>query len=127
MIKSMIIAGLGGFVGSALRFLTSKLCQLLWASAFPLSTLIVNTVGSLLIGIFFGWVERGNILSTQMNIFLITGFCGGLTTFSSLSNDIYLLIERREWGEFLLYTSLTFVLGLVAVYLGRYIGKEWAL
>ncbi|MDE5636801.1 MAG: fluoride efflux transporter CrcB, partial [Alistipes sp.] len=96
MFKAMIIAGLGGFVGTCLRFLTGKLCHVVWAhSAFPWGTFAVNVVGSFLIGILFGLAEKNNVISPSMNVLLITGFCGGFTTFSSLADDMFLLLQQK--------------------------------
>ena len=115
MIKAMLIAGLGGFLGTCMRFITGKLCHVVCAS--------VNIIGSFLIGIFFGLAERGNLISSSMNVFLITGFCGGFTTFSSMADDMYLLLQQRHWLYFGLYVGLSFALGLLLVWLGRSIVK----
>lgn len=123
MFKAMIIAGLGGFIGTCLRFLTGKFFHAVCASAFPWSTLAVNLAGSFLIGIFFGMAEKTHLVSPSMNVFLITGFCGGLTTFSSLADDIYLLMQQRHWLYFGLYVGATFLLGVLAVGLGRSLVK----
>ncbi len=119
----MIIAGLGGFVGTCLRFLTGKFFHALTASAFPWGTLTVNVIGSLVIGVFFGLAERSNVISPSMNVFLITGFCGGFTTFSSLADDMYLLLQQKHWLAFGLYVGFSFVLGLAMVWLGRSLVK----
>ncbi len=119
----MIIAGLGGFIGTCLRFLTGKLAHLIAASAFPWGTFAVNIAGSFLIGIFFGMAEKSHLLSPSMNVFLITGFCGGFTTFSSLADDMYLLLQQRHWLHFGLYAGATFALGLLLVWAGRSIVK----
>lgn len=123
MIKAMLIAGMGGFIGTCLRFLTGKLCHALCASAFPWGTFAVNIVGSLLIGIFFGLAERGNLISASANVFLITGFCGGFTTFSSMADDMFLLLQQRHWAYFGLYAGLSFALGLALVWFGRSLVK----
>ena len=123
MLKAMIIAGLGGFVGTCLRFLTGKLCHLLFVSAFPWGTFAVNMIGSFVIGIFFGMAEKTQMISPQMNVFLITGFCGGFTTFSSLADDMYLLLQQKQWLNFGLYAGLSFALGLLLVWLGRSVVK----
>lgn len=119
----MLIAGMGGFIGTCLRFLTGKLCHAICVSAFPWGTFSVNVIGSFLIGILFGLAEKGNLISSSMNLFLITGFCGGFTTFSSMADDMYLLLQQRHWGYFGLYVSLSFALGLVLVWLGRSLVK----
>lgn len=119
----MLIAGLGGFLGTCLRFLTGKMCHVLPVSLFPWGTFIVNIVGSFLIGVFFALAEKGGLLSPAMNIFLITGFCGGLTTFSSFADDIYLMLQQRHWLIFMLYAVGTFAVGLLMVMLGRWAVK----
>ncbi len=115
----MIIAGLGGFIGTCLRFLVGKFCHLYFPTTFPWGTFIVNIVGCFLIGIFFGLAEKSHAISPSMNVFLITGFCGGFTTFSSLSDDMYLLLDGKHWLDFSLYFTLSFILGLLLVWLGR--------
>ena len=97
MFKAMIIAGLGGFIGTCLRFLTGKLAHVITVSAFPWGTFAVNIIGSFVIGIFFG----------------------GFTTFASFADDMYLLLQQKHWLYFGLYVGLSFILGLVLVWLGR--------
>lgn len=123
MFKAMFIAGCGGFLGTCLRFLTGRLCQTLTASAFPWGTFAVNLAGSFLIGLFFGLAERHDLISPSMNLFLITGFCGGLTTFSSFADDLYLLLGERHGLWFGLYAGLTFTLGLLLVWAGRSLAR----
>ena len=124
MLKSLLIVGTGGFVGTVLRFLVSRYFQENTFSLFPWGTFTVNIIGSLLIGIFYGMSERGNLLSPEIRIFLTVGVCGGFTTFSSLTNDAFMLLQEKEWLKVSLYASLSFFLGLVAVYLGRTIIKS---
>lgn len=122
MIKSMLIAGAGGFLGTCGRFLVSKLMQWMFTSPFPYGTFAVNLIGCLVIGLLCGLAERSHLISPQMNVFLITGFCGGFTTFSSFSNDLYLLTQNKQWLYFGLYLALSIALGIVMVVLGR----NWA-
>ena len=124
MIKSLLIAGTGGFIGTVLRFLVSRYFQENTFSLFPWGTFTVNIIGSLMIGIFYGMSERGNLLSPEIRIFLTVGICGGFTTFSSLTNDAFMLLQEKEWLKVSLYASLGFFLGLVAVYLGRTLIKS---
>ena len=124
MLKSLLIAGTGGFIGTVLRFLVSRYFQENTFSLFPWGTFTVNIIGSLMIGIFYGMSERGNLLSPEIRIFLTVGICGGFTTFSSLTNDAFMLLQEKEWLKVSLYASLSFFLGLVAVYLGRTLIKS---
>jgi CrcB protein len=71
----------------------------------------------------YGISEKGDFLSPEVRLFLTVGICGGFTTFSTFSNDAFLLLKQEEWIRFAFYTSLSFFLGLLAVYAGRIITK----
>lgn len=121
--KMMLLAGVGGFVGTCLRYLTGRLCHLWTLGGFPLGTFVVNVVGCFVIGALLGLAERENILSPTMNVMLVTGFCGGFTTFSSFADDIFLLMQQRSWMLLTLYAGLSLVLGVAMVWLGRAVVK----
>jgi CrcB protein len=90
----------------------------LYPFQFPLGTFSVNLIGCFLIGAFVGLAEKGNILSPETRLFLITGICGGFTTFSTFSYDNIALLKSGEWFFFLLYIFGSVILGLLATYLG---------
>lgn len=121
--KMMLLAGVGGFVGTCLRYLTGRLCHLWSLGGFPLGTFVVNVVGCFVIGALLGLAERENMLSPTMNVMLVTGFCGGFTTFSSFADDIFLLMQQRNWMLLTLYAGLSLVLGVAMVWLGRAVVK----
>lgn len=123
MFKTMLIVGTGGFIGSCCRYLIGKLVHHIFSLPFPWGTFIVNIIGSFLIGVFFGMAEKMHLFSAQMSIFLITGFCGGFTTFSSFSNEMFLLIQNKQWGYFTAYFVLSITLGILSVWLGRSVVK----
>lgn len=119
MVKSLLIAGFGGFLGTVFRFLISRYIQVSYVSVFPWSTFLINILGSFLIGIIFGISEKGSFLSPEWRIFLTIGICGGFTTFSSFSNDAFILLQNKDWFRFAVYPSASFFLGLIAVFIGR--------
>lgn len=123
MMKMMLLAGVGGFVGTCLRYLTGRLCHLWTLGGFPLGTFVVNVVGCFVIGALLGLAEQKNLLSPSMNVMLVTGFCGGFTTFSSFADDIFLLMQQRNWMLLTLYAGLSLVLGVAMVWLGRAVVK----
>ncbi|MBO7198359.1 MAG: fluoride efflux transporter CrcB [Tidjanibacter sp.] len=123
MVKMMLLAGCGGFVGTALRFLTGKLCDHIHLGGFPLGTFVVNIVGSFLIGVLFGLAEERGVLGPAASAVLITGFCGGFTTFSTFADDIFLLLQRGQWGLFATYIATSVALGVAMVWLGRTVVK----
>lgn len=119
MVKSILIVGLGGFIGTVARFLISRYFQENVASVFPWGTFVVNIIGCLLIGLIYGISEKSEFINPEVRLFLTVGICGGFTTFSTLSNDAFLLLRQQEWIRFAFYTSFSFFLGLLAVYAGR--------
>ncbi len=117
------MVGIGGAAGSILRYLCQKWISESYHHNFPLATFIINILGCLLIGIFYGLGEKGNILSPQTRLLLITGFCGGFTTFSTFAFENVNLLRIGDNVYFLLYVSGSIILGIVAVYLGNLITK----
>jgi CrcB protein len=123
MIKLLMIIGTGGFIGSVLRFQVGRLIQQQVSSPFPYGTFIINVLGCLLIGIFYGISEKGNIMSSEWRLFLTVGFCGGFTTFSAFASENIALLRDGEFFFFALYTALSVFLGLLATWLGHLLTK----
>lgn len=119
MIKMMLIAGIGGFFGTCGRFLIGKWSAGIWHGAFPMGTFLVNIIGCFIIGILFGLLEKTHVLSPRENLLLITGFCGGFTTFSTFANDMWVLGNKGDWTTFILYLVLSIVIGVLLIFAGR--------
>jgi CrcB protein len=119
MVKSMLYAGIGGFIGTVLRFLVSKYFQVNFDTVFPWGTLVINIAGSFLIGIFLGIFEKGFMMSSEWRLFFTVGICGGFTTFSTFSNDSFMLLQNKEILKFSLYAGMSFVFGIVSVLIGK--------
>src|SRR3954466_13288434 len=85
---------------------------------FPLGTFVVNTIGCLLIGIFYALIEKGNLLTPEWRLALTTGFCGGFTTFSTFAYENMNLLRTGDYLYFVLYAAGSVILGLAAVYVG---------
>jgi fluoride exporter len=123
MIKTLLMIGSGGFLGSISRFLASRLTQNLFPSVFPFGTFFVNVAGCFLVGVFYGLSERGAIISSDWKLFLTVGFCGGFTTFSTFANENLAMLRDGDIFHFLLYTGLSIFLGLAATFLGIVLTK----
>lgn len=123
MIKEAFIIGAGGAVGSVLRYYSGQFISKNYPSQIPLGTLIVNLLGCLLIGILLGYFAKNQGLSNEWKLLLITGFCGGYTTFSTFAAENITLIQNQQVSQAILYIGLSVLLGLAAVYFGIMISR----
>jgi CrcB protein len=121
MIKSMLLVGVGGFMGSCCRYLVSRWCAAVAVAAMPVGTIAVNLAGCLLIGILSGLVERGGVISPTVALLLVTGFCGGFTTFSTFANELTMLAGRSQWMAAAAMMAVSVVGGFALVGLGRWL------
>ena len=120
---NILLVGLGGGVGSIARYLCQKWINESYQHNFPLATFLVNVFGCLLIGILYALGEKGNILSPQTRLLLVTGFCGGFTTFSTFAYENVNLLRIGDNVYFLLYAAGSVVFGIIAVYIGSFLIK----
>ncbi len=117
--QSFLLVGLGGALGAMSRYAMALLVGRWWSGGFPLATLLVNVLGSLLMGLLVGTLAR--LLpphQEELRLFLAVGVLGGLTTFSSFSLDTVVLIQRGAWIEAGTYVFLSVVVCLIGLYLG---------
>ena len=89
-----LAVALGATIGAHLRWQAGLWLNASW-TGFPLGTLLVNTVGGLLIGSALAWFEQSP--NELLRLLLVTGFLGGLTTFSAFSVESLLLLQRGDW------------------------------
>jgi|SRR5690606_2412675 len=118
MLRTLILIGVGGAAGSVLRYLTTVLANRLFSSEFPIGTFAVNIVGCLLIGVLLGCAERHQFLNPSLRSLLVTGFCGGYTTFSAFASENVNLLQQGHTFTSVVYIAGSVVLGLFAVWLG---------
>jgi len=118
MLRTILIVGTGGFIGSVMRYLVQFYVEKGMSSTFPLGTLIANIVGSFVIGMVFALAEKGNLLSSEWRIFLSVGICGGFTTFSAFAYNNFIMIKEHSYGQLLFNLGGNIFLGILAVYLG---------
>ena len=118
MLRTIVIVGTGGFIGSVMRYLVQILLERGMNSTFPYATLIANITGSLIIGIVFALSEKGNLISSEWRIFLTVGICGGFTTFSAFAYNNFNMLKEQAYGQLFFNISGNLFLGVLAVYLG---------
>lgn len=116
MIKQFALVGLGGALGSMLRYATSLLTAKYYANTFPLATFMTNVLGCFLIGLLMGYFGKNS--NQQLQLLFITGFCGGYTTFSTFAAENIALWQNQNYLSLLLYTLGSVVIGCFAVWLG---------
>lgn len=120
--KNILLVGLGGFAGSVCRYLISVYSMKTFASALPIGTLFVNLGGSLLIGLLAGAMIKSEYSSLQL--LLLTGFCGGFTTFSTFSIEGMKLLENARYGYYTGYVVLSVIGGLVLCMAGFWLAQK---
>ena len=111
--QGYLIVFVGGGIGAALRHGVNIASLRLFGPNYPWGTMIINIVGSLVMGLVAAWFALRSDLSSPWRLLLATGILGGFTTFSAFSLDAALLIERQQWAGAALYVGLS-VLGSIA-------------
>ena len=118
--KSFLLVFFGGGLGSGLRYLVS-IAMNQYSKVLPFGTFTVNIVGCLLIGLILGYAQKDNTLTSNQTLLLVTGFCGGFTTFSAFANENFELIKNGEIFNFSVYTIGSILVGVLAVFIGFYL------
>jgi CrcB protein len=121
-VKQALLVFLGGGLGSVARYLLSVKFNN-YENAIPYGTLLANILGSLIIGLIFGYMAKTGNLSEKYSLLIATGFCGGFTTFSAFIYENYLFVKDENYFNLIPYLAITFILGFVALFLGLYLAK----
>ncbi|NHA02685.1 fluoride efflux transporter CrcB [Mucilaginibacter sp. HC2] len=116
--KAVWIIFLGGGLGSVCRYLVNRWVTGIVTSAFPYGTFLVNITGCFLIGFLVFYSAKFGTYSLNWRLFLVTGICGGYTTFSSFSFENVQLISDHQLFTAILYAFGSIVLGFLATYMG---------
>ena len=120
----LLLVGLGGALGSMLRYAVGGAVGRLKAGwTFPLETLLINVSGCLVIGLLAGLAESRGVFSGATRAFLFIGVLGGYTTFSTFGYETFQLLRDGQWPAALLSASLQFGLGIAGVWLGHAIAR----
>lgn len=120
----LLLVAFGGATGSVLRYLVGIWSLRQFGPAFPWGTLIVNVIGSLLIGLLAEFVARRLNASAEVRLLLVTGFLGGFTTFSAFSLDALVLMERGATTTAAVYVLASVAVSLAAVMGGLALGRS---
>ncbi len=118
MLKTIAVIGLGGALGSMLRYSVAVVTEKFLGATIPIATLLINLLGCLLIGVLIAVFDRNILVSPHLKWFLITGFCGGFTTFSAFGNDALILFSTGQPFTAISYVLASVIGGILLVYLG---------
>ncbi len=113
MIKNFLLVGFGGAVGSILRYSVQRFFN----TSIPYGTLMVNLAGCFLIGLFWGLVSK-NSLAQSSSLLLMSGFCGGFTTFSAFTYEGVQMMHDNRWILLAGYIGASVFGGLLATFTG---------
>ena len=123
MLKSMIIVGIGSFIGGSLRYVTSTMMKNVCGQDFPWGTLTVNLLGCFVFGLIFALFSKYATTSSPWYLLFTTGICGGFTTFSTFANESMQMLQSGNIGGFIGYVSTSVIGGIALIGLGYWIIK----
>ena len=119
MIKFILLVSLGASLGAPARYLLNIVINNYFQYSFPLGTLIANVLGSFFIGLFAAMLKNSLLLNEVITkYFLMIGFLGSFTTFSSFSLEIINMFNLNNYYYAFSYVFLSLILNIFAVYLG---------
>lgn len=119
---SLLLVGLGGFIGAAGRYAVSKIKFTKAVDAFPWATFIVNILGSFILALLCGLNSTHTIIHNNYLLFLGTGMLGSFTTFSTFSLESLQLIKTGQVKLYILYVSSSVLLGVMFAIIGFLLG-----
>lgn len=110
----LLWVAIGGATGSVLRFGVQQQAKMF---PFPFGTLAVNIGGCFLMGLLWAYASKGQLTETA-RLLLITGFCGGFTTFSAFSQEGLAMLQQSKFTLFFIYVLASVAAGLLATFAG---------
>ncbi|HEX3104166.1 MAG TPA: fluoride efflux transporter CrcB [Terriglobales bacterium] len=96
-LNDMLIIAIGAIFGANLRWLVSRWAAKLISPVFPYGTLLINVVGSFIVGFFVIWSTQRVLLDPRWRLLIVVGFCGAFTTFSSFAFETMAYFEQGQW------------------------------
>lgn len=123
MFMNCLAVGVGGFIGSVLRYLLGAAAP---TTTFPWATMAINVAGSFALALIAGLVLRGAIPDGELSLLLRVGLCGGFTTFSTFSLEAVTLMSSGAWAGAATYAVATVVLCVLAAFAGSEVARMGA-
>lgn len=120
---NFVIVALGAIFGANLRYILSRLAARLIGPVFPYGTLIINVIGSFIVGWFMIWTTERVLVDPRWRLLIVIGFCGGFTTFSSYAFETMAYFEQGQWGLMATNIFANNLLSLVAALAGMALAR----
>ncbi len=124
MVKMLLAVAAGGAVGAVGRYLVVSAVGHFFGSSFPLGTIVVNVVGSFVLGALIEALALVWSPSPELRAMVVVGVLGAFTTFSTFSMDVVLLYERGALGQAALYIGASVILSIAAFFLGLHLSRS---
>jgi CrcB protein len=121
---NLFIIGIGGFFGAVTRYGVALWIGVRWGRTFPMGTFVINITGSLLIGFLMPLLTERFMANPQWRLFLVVGFLGAYTTFSTFEYETGALLRDGEWLLTCLNVILSVLVGFVALKAGEILAKS---
>jgi CrcB protein len=96
-VNDFLVISLGAIVGANARYLVSRYAARLLGPVFPYGTLVINVVGSLIVGFYLVWTSERVLADPRWRLLVVVGFCGAFTTFSSYAFETMAYFEQGQW------------------------------
>jgi len=97
-LKDFLAISIAAILGANLRYLLSRVAAREFGPIFPFGTLIINIVGSFIVGLFVIWTTERMLVDPRWRLLVVVGFCGSFTTFSSYAFETMSFFEQGHWG-----------------------------
>jgi CrcB protein len=97
-LKDFLAISLAAILGANLRYVLSRLAAREFSPVFPYGTLIINILGSFIVGLFVTWTTERVLVDPRWRLLVVIGFCGSFTTFSSYAFESMAFFEQGQWG-----------------------------
>jgi CrcB protein len=121
---TILLVGIGGFLGANTRYLLDQWVTNRWPMFFPWGTVIINLSGSFILGFFMAFAEQRPWVSRETRLLFAVGFVGAYTTFSTYAYQSLRLAQDGQMALAALYIIASVMLGLIAVFAGFALGNS---
>jgi CrcB protein len=122
-LKDFLAISIAAILGANLRYLISRLAVKEFGPVFPYGTLIINIVGSFIVGLFVIWTTERVLIDPRWRLLVVVGFCGSFTTFSSYAFESMALFEQGQWALMLANVFANNILCLAGALAGMAVAR----